>query len=53
MYGTRVRVSHNPDPKQCVCVLTDASNALYSGIITEVPVHHLDLPVHDQQHQLL
>jgi hypothetical protein len=41
------------DPKQRICVLTDASDAFYSGMITQVPVHHLDLPVHDQQHQLL
>jgi RNase H-like domain found in reverse transcriptase len=43
----------HPDPKQRVCLFTDASVALYSGIITQVPEHHLDLPVHDQQHQPL
>jgi hypothetical protein len=43
----------HPDPKQRLCVFTDASDAFYSGIITQVPDHHLDLPVHDQQHQPL
>lgn len=43
----------HPDPKQRVCVFTDASDAFYSGMITQVPEHHLDLPVHDQQHQPL
>jgi hypothetical protein len=42
-----------PDPKQRVCVFTDASDAFYSGIITRVPEHYLDVPVHDQQHQPL
>jgi hypothetical protein len=42
-----------PDPSKRVCVFTDASDALYSGMITQVPEHHLDLPVHDQQHQPL
>jgi hypothetical protein len=43
----------HPDPKQRICVFTDASDAFYSGTITQVPEHHLDLPVHDQQHQPL
>jgi hypothetical protein len=43
----------HPDPKQRVCVFTDASDAFYSGMITQVPEHHLDLPVQDQQHQPL
>jgi RNase H-like domain found in reverse transcriptase len=43
----------HPDPKQRICVFTDASDAFYSGMITQVPEHHLDLPVHDQQHQPL
>jgi RNase H-like domain found in reverse transcriptase len=43
----------HPDPKQRICVFTDASDSIYSGIITQVPEHHLDLPVHDQQHQPL
>jgi hypothetical protein len=43
----------HPDPKQRVCVFTDASDAFYSGMITQVPETHLDLPVHDQQHQHL
>jgi hypothetical protein len=43
----------HPDPSKRVCVFTDASDAFYSGIITQVPKHHLDLNVHDQQHQPL
>jgi RNase H-like domain found in reverse transcriptase len=43
----------HPDPSKRVCVFTDASDAFYSGIITQVPEHHLDLPVHDQNHQPL
>jgi RNase H-like domain found in reverse transcriptase len=43
----------HPDPKQRVCVFTDASDAFYSGMITQVPENHLDLPVYDQQHQTL
>jgi RNase H-like domain found in reverse transcriptase len=34
-------------------VFTDASEALNYGMITQVPEHHLDLTVQDQQHQPL
>jgi hypothetical protein len=43
----------HPDPKQRICVFTDASDAFYSGMITQVSEYHLDLLVHDQQHQPL
>jgi RNase H-like domain found in reverse transcriptase len=43
----------HPDPKKRICVFTDASDAFYSGMITQVPEHHLDLAVQDQQHQPL
>jgi RNase H-like domain found in reverse transcriptase len=43
----------HPDPSKRVCVFTDASDAFSSGMIIQVPEHHLDLPVHDQQHQPL
>jgi RNase H-like domain found in reverse transcriptase/Reverse transcriptase (RNA-dependent DNA polymerase) len=43
----------HPDPSKHVCVFTDASDAFYSGMITQVTEHHLDLLVHDQQHQPL
>jgi RNase H-like domain found in reverse transcriptase len=43
----------HPDPKQRICVLTDTSDAFYSGMITQVPEHHLDLTVQDQKHQPL
>jgi Reverse transcriptase (RNA-dependent DNA polymerase)/RNase H-like domain found in reverse transcriptase len=35
----------HPDPAKRVCVFTDASDAFYSGMITQVPEHHLDLAV--------
>jgi hypothetical protein len=41
------------DPKQRVCVFSDALDEFYLDVITQVPEHHLDLPVHDQQHQPL
>jgi RNase H-like domain found in reverse transcriptase/Reverse transcriptase (RNA-dependent DNA polymerase) len=43
----------HPDPSKRVCVFTDASDAFYCGMISQVPEHHLELPVHDQQHQPL
>jgi RNase H-like domain found in reverse transcriptase/Integrase zinc binding domain len=43
----------HPGPSKRVCVFTDTSDAFYSGMITQVPEHHLDLPVHDQQLQPL
>jgi hypothetical protein len=43
----------HPGPKQRICVFTEASDAFYSDIITQVTENHLDLPVHDQQHQPL
>jgi hypothetical protein len=43
----------HPDPKQRICVFTNASDAFYSGMIKQLPEHHLNLPVHDQQHQPL
>jgi RNase H-like domain found in reverse transcriptase len=43
----------HPDPRQRICVFTDASDAFYSGMITQAPEHHLYLPVHDQQRQPL
>jgi RNase H-like domain found in reverse transcriptase len=39
--------SAHPDPAKRVCVFTDASDAFYSGIITQVPEHHLDLSVQE------
>jgi RNase H-like domain found in reverse transcriptase len=35
----------HPDPSKRVCVFTDASDTFYSGMINQVPEHHLDLPV--------
>jgi hypothetical protein len=43
----------HPDPKQRICAFTDASDAFYSGMITQVPEHHIDLTVQDQKHQTL
>jgi RNase H-like domain found in reverse transcriptase len=49
----KLMTTAHPDPKQRICVFTDPSDAFYSGMITQVPENHLDLPVHDQQHQPL
>jgi hypothetical protein len=37
----------NPDLKQRLYVFTDASDSFYSGMITQVLEHHLDLPIYD------
>jgi RNase H-like domain found in reverse transcriptase len=52
-YILTLMTTAHPDPTKRVCVFTDASDAFYSGMITQVPEHHLDLPVHGQQHQPL
>jgi RNase H-like domain found in reverse transcriptase len=41
-----------PNPAQRA-VFTDATDAFYSGMITQISEHHLDPPVQDQQHQPL
>jgi RNase H-like domain found in reverse transcriptase len=49
---TLMTIAH-PDPAKRVCVFTDASDAFYSGMITQVPDHHVDLAVQEQHHQPL
>jgi urocanate hydratase len=44
---TLMTTAHS-DSKQRVYVFTDATDAFYSGMITQVPEHHLYLPVYDQ-----
>jgi RNase H-like domain found in reverse transcriptase len=48
-----LKTTAHPDPAKRVCVFTDASDAFYSGMITQVPGHHFDLAVQEQQHQPL
>jgi RNase H-like domain found in reverse transcriptase len=43
----------HPDPKQRIYVFTEASDAFFSGMVTQVPENQLDLAVQDQQHQPL
>jgi hypothetical protein len=45
-------VTH-PDPEKVLCVLSDASDKYFSGVITQIPKGDLDLPVADPPHQPL
>jgi RNase H-like domain found in reverse transcriptase len=42
-----------PDPVKRICVLTDASNRFYAGLVTQIDEEQLDLPVEEQDHQPL
>jgi RNase H-like domain found in reverse transcriptase len=42
-----------PDPSKRICVLTDASERFYAGIVTQVDESQLDLPIEQQDHQPL
>jgi hypothetical protein len=42
-----------PDPDKRVCVLTDASNRFYAGLMTQIDEEQLDLPMEEQDHQSL
>jgi hypothetical protein len=42
-----------PDPSKRICVLTDASERFYAGIVTQVDKSQLDLPIEQQDHQPL
>jgi RNase H-like domain found in reverse transcriptase/Integrase zinc binding domain len=43
----------HPEPAKHVCIYTDASDNFYSGMIAQIPEHHLDLAVQEKQHQPL
>jgi RNase H-like domain found in reverse transcriptase len=42
-----------PDPDKRICVLTDASDRFYAGLVTQIDEEHLDLPMEVQDHQPL
>jgi RNase H-like domain found in reverse transcriptase len=42
-----------PDPDKRICVLTDAPDRFYSGLVTQIDEEHLDLPMEEQDHQPL
>jgi hypothetical protein len=42
-----------PDPDKRICVLTDASDRFYAGLVTHIDEKQLDLPIEEQDHQPL
>jgi RNase H-like domain found in reverse transcriptase len=42
-----------PDPGKRICVLTDASDCSYAGLVTQIHEEQLDLPIEEQDHQPL
>jgi transposase InsO family protein len=42
-----------PDDNLATCVFTDASKQAWSGVLTQVPVDQLELPILQQQHKPL
>jgi RNase H-like domain found in reverse transcriptase len=40
-----------PDPDKRICVLTDASDRFYAGLMTQIHEEQLDLPMEEQDHQ--
>jgi RNase H-like domain found in reverse transcriptase len=42
-----------PDPDKRICVLTDASDRFYAGLVTQIDEQQLDLPMEEQDHQPL
>jgi RNase H-like domain found in reverse transcriptase len=41
------------DPGKRICVLTDASDRFYAGLVTQIDEEQLDLPMEEQVHQPL
>jgi RNase H-like domain found in reverse transcriptase len=41
------------DPDKRICVLTDASDRFYAGLVTQIYEEQLDLPMEEQDHQPL
>jgi hypothetical protein len=41
------------DPGKEICVLTDASDRFYAGLVTQIDEEKLDLPMKEQDHQPL
>jgi hypothetical protein len=42
-----------PDQDKRICVLTDASDRFYAGLVTQIHEKQLDLPIEEQDHQPL
>jgi RNase H-like domain found in reverse transcriptase len=42
-----------PDASKRICVLTDASDRFYAGVVAQVDESQLDLPMEDQDQQPL
>jgi RNase H-like domain found in reverse transcriptase len=42
-----------PDRDKRICVLTDASDRYYAGLVTQIHEEQLDLPMEKQDHQSL
>jgi hypothetical protein len=42
-----------PDPDKRICVLTDASDRFYAGLVTKIDEEKLDLPMEEKDHQPL
>jgi RNase H-like domain found in reverse transcriptase len=42
-----------PDPDKRICVLTDASDRFYAGLVTQIDEEQLYLPMKEQDHQPL
>jgi RNase H-like domain found in reverse transcriptase len=42
-----------PDPCKRICVLTDASDRFYAGLVTQIDEEQLDLSMEEQDHQPL
>jgi RNase H-like domain found in reverse transcriptase len=42
-----------PNPDKMICVLTDASDRFYAGLVTQIHEKQLDLPMEKQDHQPL
>jgi RNase H-like domain found in reverse transcriptase len=42
-----------PDPGKRICVLTDASDRIYAGLVTQIKEVQLNLSMEEQDHQPL
>jgi RNase H-like domain found in reverse transcriptase len=42
-----------PDPEKRICVLTNASDLFYAGLVTQIKEERLDLLMEEQDHQPL
>jgi hypothetical protein len=46
-------VNDVPDPEKRICVLINASDLFYAGLVTQIDEKQLDLPMEEQDHQPL